>query len=73
MEYAKTKNLLWVKHVLGHKSIKNTEIYMHLCDFSSEEYHSAIAKTIDEARKLIESGFDYVCDMDGVKLFSKRK
>ncbi|MBN1357607.1 tyrosine-type recombinase/integrase [Candidatus Bathyarchaeota archaeon] len=73
MEYAKTKNLVWVKHVLGHRSIKNTEIYTHLCDFSSEEYHSATAKTVDEARKLIESGFSYVCDMEGVKLFSKRK
>jgi integrase len=73
MEYAKTKDLLWVTHVLGHKNIKNTQIYMHLCDFSSEEYLSAVAKTIDEARKLIESGFVFVCDMEGVKLFSKRK
>ncbi len=73
MEFAKTKNMIWVKHVLGHKSVKNTEIYTHLCDFTSEEYYSATAKTIDEARKLIESGFGYVCDMDGVKLFSKRK
>jgi integrase len=73
MEYAKTKDLLWVMHVLGHKNIKNTQIYMHLCDFSSEEYLSAVAETIGEARKLIESGFSFVCDMDGAKLFSKRK
>ena len=73
MEFAKTKDLLWVMHVLGHKNIKNTQIYMHLADFSSEEYMSAVAKTIDEARKLIESGFSFVCDMEGVKLFSKRK
>jgi len=73
MEFAKTKDILWVMHVLGHKNIKNTLIYMHLADFSSEEYYSAIAKTIDEARKLIESGFSFVCDMYGVKLFSKRK
>ena len=46
---------------------------MHLCDFSSEEHYSAVAETIDEARKLIESGFHFVCDMDGAKLFSKRK
>jgi hypothetical protein len=49
-------------------------IYTHLCDFGiEEEYHSAVARTIDEARKLIESGFHFVCDMDGDKLFSKRK
>ncbi|TRO53613.1 hypothetical protein E2P61_00750 [Candidatus Bathyarchaeota archaeon] len=73
MEYAKTKDLFWTMHVLGHKNIKNTQIYMHLRDFSSEEYHSAVAKTNDEARNLIESGFHFVCDMDGAKLFSKRK
>jgi hypothetical protein len=61
-------------HVVGHKNIKNMQIYMHLADFrSEEEYHSAVATTIDEARKLIESGFHFVCDMDGAKLFSKRK
>jgi hypothetical protein len=73
MEFAKTKDILWVMHVLGHKNIKNTQIYMHLADFKSEEYYSAVARTIDEARKLIESGFSFVCEMDGVKLFSKRK
>jgi hypothetical protein len=30
-------------------------------------------KTFDEAAKLIEQGFDYVCDIDGVKLFRRRK
>jgi hypothetical protein len=42
--------------------------------FSEEdEFHSATAKTVDEAAKLIEQGFDYICDVDGVKLFRKRK
>lgn len=59
--------------VIGLKSIINTQIYTHLCDFSSEEYYSAVAETIDEARKLIESGFSFVCNMEGVKLFSKCK
>jgi len=27
----------------------------------------------EEARKLIEVGFEYVCGMDGVKIFGKRK
>jgi hypothetical protein len=63
-----------VAHVLGQKNIKNTQIYMHLADFrSEEEYHSAVATTIDETRKFIKSGFHFVYDMDGAKLFSKRK
>ena len=39
----------------------------------ADEYHSATAKTADEARKLIEAGFEYVCDFNGVKLFRKIK
>lgn len=73
MEYAKTKNILWVKYLLGHKRLENTEIYTHLINFENEEYHSATAKTIEEAKQLIEAGFEYVCDMEGVKLFRKRK
>jgi len=73
MLYHKLKDAFYVKDFLRYKDIRNTQIYMHLCDFSNEEYHSAVAKTIDEATKLIESGFSFVCDMEGVKLFSKRK
>jgi len=32
-----------------------------------------IAKTIDEAKELLEVGFEYVTDMDDIKLFRKRK
>jgi hypothetical protein len=47
--------------------------YLQCMDFGSEEYHCAIAKTVNEATKLIEQGFDFVCDVDGIKLFRKRK
>jgi hypothetical protein len=59
--------------LLEHKRLQNTEIYTHLIDFESEEYNSATAKTIDEARQLIETGFECVFDIDSVKLFRKRK
>jgi len=42
-------------------------------NFKADEYHSAVATTIEEARKLIEVGFEYVCDMDDVRLFRKLK
>jgi len=35
--------------------------------------HSLAAQIVDEATKLIEQGFDFVTDVDGVKLFRKRK
>jgi hypothetical protein len=59
--------------LLEHKRLQNTEIYTYLLDCESEEYHSATAKTIDEARQLIETGFEYVFDMNSIKLFRKRK
>jgi len=73
MEYHKTKDILHVMNMLGHKSIQNTLIYTQLLNFENEEYHSATAKTIEEAKQLIESGFEYVTDLEGVKLFRKRK
>jgi len=33
----------------------------------------ATAKTVDEAKKLIEQGFEYVTKFENVKLFRKRK
>jgi hypothetical protein len=32
-----------------------------------------VATAVEEALKLIEEGFEFVCDMDGQKLFRKRK
>ena len=62
---------------LGHKSIKNTLLYIDLetacfpnaCD----EYLSKVAKTEKEACSLIEAGFEYVCDFGEAKIFRKRK
>jgi len=73
MEYHKTKDLLHVKQLLGHKDLRTTLRYTQLIDFGTEEFHSATAKTVEEAKRLIEEGFDYVCDIDAVKLFRKRK
>ncbi len=73
MLYQKTKDILYVKEQIGHKRIENTLIYTHLIRFSDEEYVSAVARTVDEARSLVEAGFEYVTEMDGVKVFRKRK
>jgi site-specific recombinase XerD len=74
MLYYKTKDILLVKEKLGHRNINNTLIYTHLVSFNdNEEYYSATAKTVEEAKKLIEQGFEYVTDLEGVKLFRKRK
>jgi len=74
MLYYKTRDILLVKESLGHRKIENTLIYTHLISLdSNEEYICKTAKTIAEATSLIEAGFEYVTEMDGVKLFRKRK
>ena len=73
MEYNKTKDLLHVKALLGHKDLRTTLRYTQLLGYSSEEYFSAVARGVAEAQKLIEQGFEFVTDVDGVKLFRKRK
>jgi len=59
--------------VLGHKNIKNTLIYTQLVDFQDDDYISKVAKTVEEACQLVEAGFEYVCEMDDVKIFKRRK
>lgn len=73
MLYQRTKDILYVKEQMGHKRIENTLIYTHLIRFSDEEYVSAVARTVEEARKLVEAGFEHVCNHDDVMLFRKRK
>jgi integrase len=73
MEYHKTKDILHVMRLLGHRNIKNTLRYTQLVNFETDEYVCKIAKTVEEAKALIEDGFDYVTDVEGFKLFRKRK
>jgi integrase len=73
MLYAKTKDILYVMKQLGHKKLDTTLIYTQLVNFPNEEYYCAIARNVDEAKNLIECGFEYVTEFNGVKLFRKRK
>jgi integrase len=73
MLYQRTKDILYVKEQMEHKRIENTLIYTPLVRFSDEEFVSAVARTVEEARKLVEAGFEYVTEVDGVKIFKKRK
>jgi integrase len=77
MEYHKTKDILHVERLLGHKNIQNTLIYVNieqaLFQNTNEEFHVATAKTVEEACRLIEVGFEYVNTIDGVHIYRKRK
>jgi integrase len=73
MEYHKTRDILHVMKMLGHRNIQNTLLYTQLISFENDEFHSATAATVRDAQRLVEAGFEYVCDFNDTKLFRKRK
>jgi hypothetical protein len=64
MCYYKTKDIIFTMRFLGYCDIKNTLRYVHLINFDKEEYVCKCAKEVSEASQLIESGFEYVTEMD---------
>jgi integrase len=62
-----------VMRLMGHKKLETTQKYMHLLNLNDEEYICQGATTKKEAMQLIEAGFEYITEIDGTKLFRKRK
>ncbi len=77
MLYHKKPDLDYVGRMLGHRSLTNTQIYVNMeqmiFNSTPNDYIVKVASTIDESCKLLEVGFEYVTDIDGQKLFRKRK
>ena len=73
MLYNKTKDIIHVQRKMGHRRLKNTLIYIDLMDFQEDQYIAKVASNVKETCELIEAGYEYVSEMDGVKLFRKRK
>jgi len=73
MEYHKTKDILHVKQLLGHRSINSTMLYTQLITFERDDFTCRIARTEKEITDLIEAGFEYTCDLNEAKFFRKPK
>ena len=73
MEYHKTKDILHVMQLLGHKDIRNTLVYTHLVNFESNEWICKVATTKQERVNLIEDGFTFVSKEGAQWYFRKRK
>jgi len=77
-EYHKTKDVIHVKTVLGHKNIESTMVYINIESAlfltTSDEFTCKVAKNTNEATQLIENGFEYVTTTPNeLMLFRKRK
>jgi len=78
MEYHKTKDIIHVKTVLGHKNIESTMVYINIESAlflaTSDEFTCKVANNEKEARELIESGFEYITTTPNeLMLFRKRR
>lgn len=75
MEYHKTKDLIHVQGVLGHRSILSTRMYTQLVDFKENDYYVKVAHNVEEAIELVKAKFQYITGEynDGGKIFRKPK
>ena len=77
MEYHKTKDLLHVKQLLGHRSVDMTTLYIQLdkalFNDKPDEFHVKVARSTEDVKALLEVGFEYVCERNGTLFFRKRK
>ena len=66
-----------VKKLLGHKSLQSTEVYINIeqaiFEQAPEEFHVKIVQAPEEIKALLEVGFEYVCQKDGLMFLRKRK
>jgi replication initiation and membrane attachment protein DnaB len=75
--YHETKDPLYVKEFLGHKKLDTTLLYIQLEKTLYKEQTDAftvkVSKNKDEIADLLATGFDYICEKDGLAFFRKHK
>jgi integrase len=75
MEYRRTHDFGCVMVLLGHKSLRYVLLYAQLSEAydTDKGYICKEATNRHEAKQLIEAGFEYVMEKEGVSLFRKLK
>jgi hypothetical protein len=77
MLYHEIKDPWYIMEFLGHTSLQHTRRYVQLENAlfhrESDDFICKVAKTVEEARDLIEVGFEYVNEINGAHLYRKRK
>jgi integrase len=75
IEYHKTKDILHVRQLLGHRQIQSTLVYTTLVSFETNEYIVKRPTTTKEEDELIVAGFEYVRfdDKEQLPIYRMRK
>ena len=74
-----TRDILYVKELLGHKDIRNTMVYIDIekaiyGEPDNADFTSRAAKSDRGARSLLEAGYQYILTTpSGAMIFRKRK
>ena len=75
--YHQTKGAHYVQSFLGHKSLRNTEVYINIEHVLFDKYDDVFTvKVVDkpeEVKALLEGGFECVCQKDNLIFLRKRK
>lgn len=78
MEYHRTKDILFIEQLPGHKTLDSTMVYIDIEKAiygtgRNDDYTVRVATTLGEDQELIEAGFEHVTDRHGAKIYPKRK
>jgi integrase len=71
-------NAHYVQYFAGHRDLNTQQLYVHLAEQyygknSSSEFVVEVAKTVEEASKLLAVGFEFVHEHQGAMICRKRK
>ena len=77
MLYHKTRDPYYVKDFLGHKELRNTELYINIertiFEPTNDEFTVKVVEKPEEIKELLGVGFEYVCQKDNLIFMRKRK
>jgi integrase len=76
--YHQTKDPLYVRDFLGHKSMKNTEKYVNIerkmfAEYGNDEFTVKVTDKPEEATKYLEVGYEWLGVKDNLIFLRKRK
>jgi len=77
MEYHKTKDVMHVKELLGHRKLDTTLMYIQIAEtlfqHEPDAFTIKVAKTQEEITAHLQVGFEWVGEKDGLVFLRKRK
>jgi hypothetical protein len=77
MLYHQTKDPYYIRDFLGHKELRNTEIYINIertiFELGNNDFTVRIVEKPEGMKALLETGFKYACQKDNLVFLRKRK